>query len=71
MPKTKKSFEENIQTLEQIIARLENGDAKLDECIDLYEKGVALSKECIKMLYNDKQKVNIVTQQNTQYKDCE
>ena len=71
MAKEKKTFEENLQQLEGIITKLENGDAKLDECIEIYEKGIALSKECIKMLDDAQQKVNIVAQQNTQETDGE
>lgn len=66
MPKTKMTFEENLIQLEEIISRLENGEANLDECIEIYEKGINLSKECMKMLDNAQQKVNMVTKQNTE-----
>ncbi len=71
MAKAKMTFEENLQQLEDIINKLENGDAKLDECIEIYEKGIALSKECMKMLDDAQQKVNIVAQQNTKETDGE
>ena len=41
----KKTFETNIEELEKIIADLENGDAPLDKCIEMFEKGVSLSGE--------------------------
>ena len=54
------------------ISRLEALQGQIDLILnDLYEKGVALSKECMKMLDNAQQKVNIVTQQNTQDTDGE
>ena len=65
MPKTKKTFEQNIQELEKIISQLESGDAKLDDCIELYQNGVTLIAECTKMLNDAQQKVTMVTQQNT------
>ena len=66
MPKNKKTFEENLIQLEEIISRLENGETNLDECIEIYEKGITLSKECMKMLDDAQQKVNMVTKQNTE-----
>ena len=66
MPKNKKTFEDNLIQLEEIISRLENGDTNLDECIEIYEKGILLSKECMKMLDDAQQKVNMVSKQNTE-----
>lgn len=57
----KKTFEDKIQMLEEIIDKLQKGEASLDECIKLYEKGTVLSAECIKMLENAEQKVNMIS----------
>ena len=46
----KKTFEDKMLMLEEITNKLQKGEASLDECINLYEKGVALSAECMKML---------------------
>ena len=40
------SFESKMKTLETLIATLESGDVGLDESLALYEKGVALLKDC-------------------------
>jgi exodeoxyribonuclease VII small subunit len=40
------SFEEALKQLEQIVARLESGDASLDEAIALYERGDKLRLIC-------------------------
>jgi exodeoxyribonuclease VII small subunit len=40
------SFEESLKALEAIVARLESGDAALDESIDLYTRGDALRAQC-------------------------
>ncbi len=61
MPKTK-SFEENLQELEIIISKLESGQAGLDECMDLYKKGIKLSETCSKMLEEAEQQVKIISQ---------
>ena len=40
------SFEDALKRLEEIVARLESGDAKLDEAIDLYAEGDRLRAQC-------------------------
>ena len=40
------SFEEALRALEQVVRRLENGEAKLDESIELYEQGEKLRAHC-------------------------
>lgn len=40
------SFEEALKRLETIVARLESGDAALDEAISLYAQGDALRQQC-------------------------
>lgn len=40
------SFEEALKELEQIVMRLESGDAQLQEAIDLYERGDQLRRQC-------------------------
>ncbi len=57
-----KSFEESIEELEAIVAKLEKGDCPLDEAVELFEKGVKLSKECHKTLDNAEQKIKILTE---------
>ncbi|MGE9834874.1 exodeoxyribonuclease VII small subunit [Streptococcus orisratti] len=41
----KKTFEENLQELEAIVAKLENGDVALEEAIIEFQKGMVLSKD--------------------------
>ena len=62
MPKTKLTFEDNIQQLESIISALENGEAPLEECMALFEKGVRLSNDCLKMLSDAEQKIKLLTE---------
>ena len=40
------SFEDALSELETIVARLERGDAPLEESIDVYERGAKLKKHC-------------------------
>ena len=40
------SFEEALRALEEVVRKLESGEAPLDESIGLYERGEALRKQC-------------------------
>lgn len=44
------SFEDALKELERIVARLESGDATLDESIRLYERGDRLRARCAERL---------------------
>ena len=50
MSKTKPTFEENMQRLEQIVRALERGDAQLDESLKLFQEGTELVRSCAKLL---------------------
>lgn len=58
----KKTFEQNMDELEKIIKDLESGEAPLDECVELFEKGVKLSGECVKMIDDARQKITLLTE---------
>jgi exodeoxyribonuclease VII small subunit len=56
----KKTFEQSISELEEIVSQLENGDVTLDESLSLFERGIKLSKSCQKMLDAAEKKVSIL-----------
>lgn len=60
MVEKKKTFEQSIAELEEIVSQLENGDVTLDESLSLFEKGIKLSKSCQKMLDAAEKKVSIL-----------
>ena len=45
-----KSFEENMQRLEQIVRAMERGDVPLEESLKLFQEGTALIQTCGKVL---------------------
>jgi exodeoxyribonuclease VII small subunit len=47
MSKTEPTFEEAQRELEQIVERLERGEAGLDEAIQLWERGEELYQTCV------------------------
>lgn len=55
------SFEEAMKALEDVVNRLESGDAPLEESIKLYERGAALKALCQKKLTEAEEKVAAIT----------
>lgn len=51
------SFEAAMAELETIVARLEKGEAKLDEAISDYERGARLRRHCEARLREAREKV--------------
>ena len=60
MAENKISFEQSLKELEEIVRKLENGDASLDEMLELFEQGIARTKECNAQLKNAEQKISIL-----------
>ncbi|MBE6982753.1 MAG: exodeoxyribonuclease VII small subunit [Ruminococcaceae bacterium] len=50
MKMAKKSFEENMIRLEQIVRTLEKGDVPLEESLKLFQEGTELVSSCGKLL---------------------
>ena len=50
MEKQNKSFETNMQRLEQIVRAMERGDAPLEESLKLFQEGTELVRNCGKLL---------------------
>ena len=53
----KKTFEENMSRLEEIVSLLERGDATLGDSMALFEEGAKLVNACRKELDTAEQKV--------------
>lgn len=50
MSQKSKSFEENMQRLEQIVRAMERGDVALEESLKLFQEGTQLVQNCGKLL---------------------
>lgn len=53
-------FEKNLKELEGVVKELEGGDVTLDQMLELFEKGVKLTKQCTSALDAAEQKINIL-----------
>ena len=63
------NFETALADLEDIVKKLEAGNVSLNESISIFEKGIALSDMCSKMLENAKQRIEVIKSEN--YKENE
>lgn len=50
MNNSNKTFEENMQRLEQIVRAMERGDVALEESLKLFQEGTELVRSCGKLL---------------------
>ena len=57
----KMSYEEALEKLRDIVARLESGEETLDNSLKLFEEGAKLSSFCYEKLQNAQQKITEIT----------
>ena len=63
--KEEKNFEELMKDLEEITNKLEKEDLSLDESVDLFEKGMKISKECNEKLEKAEKRITILINSET------
>lgn len=56
----KQNFENNLKELETIVKALESNDISLEEMLEMFEKGIRLTKECTDALDSAEQKITIL-----------
>ena len=56
------NFEQTLSELEQVVARLESGECTLDESIELFTKGVELTKKCNACLEGAKLQIKLLNE---------
>lgn len=56
----KKTFEELMGSLEEIVQELEKGELNLDESVTKFEEGMKISKECNKILEASEKRISIL-----------
>jgi len=61
----KKSFEQSMKQLEQIVRELESGDLPLELALKKFEEGVELSKFCSQKLEETERRITLLMQNNS------
>ena len=57
----KLSFEDALEELKQIVAKLEGGEGKLDQAIEAFQRGAALKRHCEAKLREAKEKIDKIS----------
>ncbi|KXJ44468.1 MAG: exodeoxyribonuclease VII small subunit [Cycloclasticus sp.] len=66
MPKAKKlDLESSLQSLEELVERMESGGLSLEDSLKEFESGIKLVQSCQKSLTEAEQKVEILLSKST------
>lgn len=65
MSKSEKNFEELITELEDITNKLEKDNLTLDDSVQLFEKGMKISKECNEKLESAEKRITMLINAET------
>ncbi|MFO7557851.1 MAG: exodeoxyribonuclease VII small subunit [Desulfobacterales bacterium] len=57
---SKKTFEQSLQQLEQIVEELESGELPLEKALKKFEDGIKLSRSCSSKLDEIERKITIL-----------
>ncbi|MED4604545.1 exodeoxyribonuclease VII small subunit [Paenibacillus validus] len=60
---TTPSFEQAMEQLERIVAKLESGDVPLEQAIELFQEGMKLSQLCGQKLEQVERKIEVLLEQ--------
>lgn len=66
MENKEKDFEELMKNLEEITAQLESENLTLDKSVELFEKGMKISKECNEKLENAEKRITMLINAETE-----
>lgn len=55
-------FEKDMEELERVVEQLERGDLSLEESVDLFERGVLLSRSCKAVLERAESRVQALVE---------
>ena len=69
--KKEKIFEKNLQKLEEIVKKLENGDIPLDDAIKEFNEAMELANICDKKLKNAEEALTKIVKEDNQLENFE
>lgn len=67
--KEEKSFEENLNSLEEIVKNLESGNIPLDDAINKFNEAMKIAKECNDKLKSAEENINKILKENGKLED--
>ncbi len=59
-----RSFEKDLERLEQVVKELEEGDLTLDDSLKRFEEGVRLARACEKALAQAEKRIEVLSRDN-------
>lgn len=65
------SFEENLEKLEEIVKKLENGDVPLDDAIKEFNEAMVLAKRCDEKLKSAEEAITKIVNNDDSVDDFE
>ncbi len=60
----KKTFEQALNELEEIVKQMESGDLALEDAVKKYESGIKQSRYCLDLLDKTEKKIEILNRNN-------
>tara|TARA_B100000530_G_C15607761_1_gene349065 strand:+ start:359 stop:577 length:219 start_codon:yes stop_codon:yes gene_type:complete len=70
MTKKKNNLKETFQDLDDILKQLESSELDIDKMVELYEKGMNLTKACKIKIKEAEQKIKVINDSDNSDKDC-
>ncbi len=61
------TFEASLKELEEIVEQLESGDLPLEKSLELFERGIALTRACQRRLDEAERRVEMLVQQGEEH----
>jgi exodeoxyribonuclease VII small subunit len=68
LPEKQDTFEKDLKQLEDVVAKLEQGDLPLDEAMKLFQDGMRLSKLCSERLTTVEQEIKKLVADGDKFK---
>lgn len=63
-------FEEAMKELEALVQKMERGDLRLEESLQVFERGIALAQQCRQSLEKAELKVQNLLERNSDSQDA-
>jgi exodeoxyribonuclease VII small subunit len=64
-------FEEAMKELEALVSRMERGDLRLEESLQVFERGIALAQQCRQSLEKAELKVQNLLERGNDQQDAD